>query len=64
MRETVPDFKFPKIEEAELKPGDFSEYNLVTYPFAIDYDAVEEFNEQKKKFLEYGDSQKFEKSSV
>ncbi len=42
----VPDFKIPKIQDDELKPQDFKEYNLLTYPYVIDYDVIDNFNEQ------------------
>ena len=44
-RKTVPDFKSPKMGGDELKPEDYKDYNLLTYPFVIDYDVIDDFNE-------------------
>ena len=60
----VSEFKFPKIDEDDLKPSDYKSYNLLTFPFKIDYNIIEDFNEQQKKYLEYGDNRKFKKVIV
>jgi hypothetical protein len=55
----VPDYKFPTVGEEELRPEDFAGYNLLTYPFLISYDAVDDFNEHQKKFAEYCEPRAF-----
>lgn len=59
--EEVPDYKPPKQDDDNFKPEDFKDYNLLTYPFIIDYDYVDDFNEQQKRFLEYGEQRTFRK---
>ena len=62
--EEVPDYKPPKQEDDNIKPEDFKDYNLLTYPFTIDYDCVDDFNEQQKRFLEYGEQRTFHKANA
>ena len=54
----------PKIQEEELKPSDFENYNLLSHPFKIEYGLEDEYNVQKKKQLEYGDNQVFKERKV
>jgi dynein heavy chain len=57
--EEVPDYKFPQAGEDDAKPEDFADYGLLTYPFLISYDVVEDFNEHQKKFCEYCEPRTF-----
>lgn len=59
LEEQSGDFKYPKVQEEELKPSDFKNYNLLAHPFVVTCAPDEEFNVQKKKQLEYGDNQVF-----
>lgn len=60
--EEVPDYKPPKQDDDNFKPEDFKDYNLLTYPFTIDYDCIDDFNEQQKRFLEYGEQWSFKRA--
>jgi len=42
---TVSDYKSPKMGGDELKPEDYKNYNLLTYPFVINYNQIEDFSE-------------------
>lgn len=60
----LPDYKFPQITEEELKPEDYQDYSLLAYPFIVNYEVTEDFNEHQKKYLEYCEVRHFIKKEV
>ena len=41
----MKEFKFPKPDDEEVTNEHYENYNLITFPFLIQYDEVENFNE-------------------
>jgi hypothetical protein len=65
----VKDFKYPKIDEneKELRRLQYKDFNLRTFPTLINYDLKEQqenFNEQKKRLLEYTDNKTFTQERI
>jgi dynein heavy chain len=65
----VKDFKYPKIDEneKELRRLQYKDFNLRTFPTLINYDLQEQrenFNEQKKRLLEYTDNKTFKEEKI